>query len=140
MADALKMSARDVYQSMTKGGIISDYIVPCYDVLHTFSREYIVEDLVDLMTKKGVLKAVANINDVIAPAIIGMSDGTVTVNPMDNNAIRVQFTPNGIELPRLENLIYTETPDHHYINCSQNLRGQVIIRCEDGNLICIASE
>ena len=57
VADALKMSARDVYQSMTKGGIISDYIVPCYDVLHTFSREYIVEDLVDLMTKKGVLKA-----------------------------------------------------------------------------------
>ena len=58
VADALKMNARDVYQSMTKGGIISDYIVPCYDVLHTFSREYIVEDLVDLMTKKGVLKAV----------------------------------------------------------------------------------
>lgn len=57
VADALKMNARDVYQSMTKGGIISDYIVPCYDVLHTFSREYIVEDLVDLMTKKGVLKA-----------------------------------------------------------------------------------
>ena len=38
-------------------GIISDYIVPCYDVLHTFSREYIVEDLIDLMNKKGVLKA-----------------------------------------------------------------------------------
>ena len=32
------------------------YIVPCYDVLHTFSREYIVEDLVDLMNKKGVLE------------------------------------------------------------------------------------
>ena len=28
VADALKMNARDVYQSMTKGGIISDYIVP----------------------------------------------------------------------------------------------------------------
>jgi hypothetical protein len=56
VADALKMSAKDVYQRMSKGGIISDYIVPCYDVLHTFSREYIVEDLVDLMNKKGVLK------------------------------------------------------------------------------------
>ena len=42
---------------MTEGQIISDYIVPCYDVLHTFSREYIVEDLIDLMNKKGVLKA-----------------------------------------------------------------------------------
>lgn len=52
VADALKMSAKDVYSRMSKGGIISDYIVPCYDVLHTFSREYIVEDLVDLMHKR----------------------------------------------------------------------------------------
>lgn len=55
VADALKMSAKDVYLRMSRGGIITDYIVPCYDVLHTFSREYIVEDLVDLMNKKGVL-------------------------------------------------------------------------------------
>ena len=40
VADALKMSAKDVYHRM----------------LHTFSREYIVEDLVDLMKKKGVLE------------------------------------------------------------------------------------
>jgi hypothetical protein len=57
VADALKMSAKDVYSKMSDVGIISDYIVPCYDVLHTFSREYIVEDLVDLMNRKGVLKA-----------------------------------------------------------------------------------
>ena len=56
VADALKMSAKDVYCKMSDCGIITDYIVPCYDVLHTFSREYIVEDLVDLMNKKGVLK------------------------------------------------------------------------------------
>ncbi|MDE5551382.1 MAG: DUF3791 domain-containing protein [Bacteroidaceae bacterium] len=56
VADALKMSAKDTYRRMSQGGIISDYIVPCYDVLHTFSREYIVEDLVNLMNKKGLLK------------------------------------------------------------------------------------
>jgi len=56
VADALKMSDKDVYQKMSNADIISDYIVPCYDVLHTFSREYIVEDLVDLMNKKGILK------------------------------------------------------------------------------------
>ena len=67
-------------------------------------------------------------------AIIGISDGTLTITPLDNNAIRVQFVPYDIELPRLENLIYTETQDHHYISCSQNLRGQVIVRCEGGNL------
>ena len=67
-------------------------------------------------------------------AIIGMSDGKLTVTPLDNNAIRVQFIPDDIELPGLENLIYTETQDHHYISCSQNLRGQVTVRCEGGNL------
>ena len=72
-------------------------------------------------------------------AIIGMSDGTLTVTPLDNNAIRVQFVPGGIELPELENLIYTETQDHHYISCSQNLRGQVIVRCEDGNLRAVVN-
>lgn len=56
VAEYLKMSAKDIYHRMSQGGIISGYIVPCYDVLHTFSREYIVEDLVDLMNKKGVLK------------------------------------------------------------------------------------
>lgn len=51
VADYLKMSARDVYHIMQKAGIISDYIIPCYDVLHSFSKEYIVEDLVSLMRK-----------------------------------------------------------------------------------------
>jgi hypothetical protein len=32
-----------------------DYIVGCYDVLHTFGRLYLVEDITSLMRKKGVL-------------------------------------------------------------------------------------
>lgn len=55
VARALGISQRDVYHTMCRGGIIDGYIVPCYDTLHTFSREYIVDDLVDLMKRKGVL-------------------------------------------------------------------------------------
>ncbi len=55
LADHLKMNARDVYHKLQDSGIISGYIVPCYDVLHSFSKEYIVEDLVSYMRKKGVL-------------------------------------------------------------------------------------
>lgn len=32
-----------------------DYIVPCYDVLHAFSKDYIVEDLTEALREKGVL-------------------------------------------------------------------------------------
>lgn len=51
------MDARDVYHLMQKGDIIMGYIVPCFDVLHTFSRNYIAEELIDLMKKRGVLVA-----------------------------------------------------------------------------------
>ena len=33
-----------------------EYIVPSYDVLHTFSSRYLVEDIVEFMKEKGVLE------------------------------------------------------------------------------------
>ncbi len=55
VADRLKMNARDVYHKLRQSGIINDYIIPCYDVLHTFSKQYITDDLVSLMKKKGLI-------------------------------------------------------------------------------------
>lgn len=40
LADRLKMSASTVYKMLRSTGILDGYIVPCYDVLHTFSRLY----------------------------------------------------------------------------------------------------
>ena len=54
VASFLNKSAKDVYHAMQNAGIIDGYIVPCYDVLHSFSKEYIVDDLVSLMQQKGV--------------------------------------------------------------------------------------
>ena len=51
----LGLNARDVYQRLKTSGILTDYIIPSYDVLHTFSKEYLMEDLVDFMKEKGVL-------------------------------------------------------------------------------------
>ena len=72
--------------------------------------------------------------------VIGMSDGTLTVIPLDDNTIRVQFVPDGIELPELENLIYTETRNHQSVSCSQNLRGQVIVSNVEGNLKAVVNK
>ena len=55
VADALKMNARQVHQLLKTSGILNNYIIPSYDVLHTFSKEYLVEDVVSLMKEKGVL-------------------------------------------------------------------------------------
>ena len=54
VAAYLNKSAKDVYHAMQNAGMIDGYIVPCYDVLHSFSKEYIVDDLVSLMQQKGV--------------------------------------------------------------------------------------
>ena len=37
-----------------KSDILYGYIVPEYEVLHTQSREYIVDDILDVMKERGV--------------------------------------------------------------------------------------
>lgn len=51
----LGLSVHDVYQRLKSSGILMEYIVPSYDVLHTFGKEYLMEDLTDYMKEKGVL-------------------------------------------------------------------------------------
>lgn len=51
----LGLSASEVYQKLKNSGILNGYIVPSYDVLHTFGKEYLMEDLTEYMKEKGVL-------------------------------------------------------------------------------------
>ena len=51
----LGMTASEVYQRLKQSGILMGYIVPSYDVLSTFGKEYLMEDLTDYMSEKGVL-------------------------------------------------------------------------------------
>lgn len=55
LADRLDKSAGEVYRLLRSSGILEGYILPAYDVLHTFSKEYIIEDLLQYMKQKGVL-------------------------------------------------------------------------------------
>lgn len=55
VAARLGVDAERVYQAFTgKDGILYGYIVPGYEVLHTQSREYIVDDLLDVIKERGV--------------------------------------------------------------------------------------
>lgn len=51
----LGLDAREVYRRLKISGILSEYIIPSYDVLHTFGKEYLMEDLSEYMREKGVL-------------------------------------------------------------------------------------
>ena len=53
----LKLPQKEVYARLKKSGILYEYIIPSYDVLHTFSSRYLLEDLTEYMREKGVLEA-----------------------------------------------------------------------------------
>lgn len=55
LAQRLNLSQNEVYDRLNRSGILYDYIVPSYDVLHTFSSRYLMDDLTDYMKEKGVL-------------------------------------------------------------------------------------
>ena len=55
LAERLKLRQSDVYERLNRSGILYEYIVPSYDVLHTFSSRYLMDDLTDFMKERGVL-------------------------------------------------------------------------------------
>ena len=52
----LGITQKEVYPKLKTSRILSDYIIPCYDVLHSFSKEYLMDDLTNYMQEKGVIK------------------------------------------------------------------------------------
>lgn len=54
IASELGADAEQVYKALTeKSDILKGYIVPEYEILHTQSKEYIVNDIIELMKEKG---------------------------------------------------------------------------------------
>lgn len=55
VADAIGKPSDAVYRALTgPGDILNQYIVPSYDVLHTQGRDYIVNDIREVMAERGV--------------------------------------------------------------------------------------
>jgi predicted transcriptional regulator len=57
IADELGTTGDKIYKILTEDcTILDDYIVQHYDALHTQGKDYIVNDIIELMKKKGVLQ------------------------------------------------------------------------------------
>lgn len=55
IAKRLGKNAEDVYRLLTeKSDILNSYIIPEYEMLHTQSKEYIIDDLISLMEERGI--------------------------------------------------------------------------------------
>lgn len=55
VAIRLGVGAEKIFVALTeKSDILDSYILPCYDVLHTQGKDYIVDDILDVMAQRGV--------------------------------------------------------------------------------------
>lgn len=48
------MTTPEVYEILNTTGILDDYIIKCYDVLHTLGKKYLVEDITEFVREKGI--------------------------------------------------------------------------------------
>ena len=55
ISDKLDITGEKVYKMLTEeSDILDSYIIPSYDSLHTQGKDYIVNELIELMEKRGV--------------------------------------------------------------------------------------
>lgn len=55
VAERLHEDPVKVYNVLTKDSdLLNSYIVPLYDILHTQSKQYIVDDIIEVMKSRGI--------------------------------------------------------------------------------------
>ena len=54
VAERLQKSPSEIYKIFRQSNVLAGYLIPEYDELHTFVREYLVDDVLDFMKEKGV--------------------------------------------------------------------------------------
>lgn len=54
LSDYLKKPVCDIYKILKDSNILEDYIIGCYDVLHTLGSEYLMEDITYVIKERGI--------------------------------------------------------------------------------------
>ena len=55
LAEKWGIAPVEVYKILNSTGILDDYIIKGYDMLHTLGKEYLIEDITDFVREKGVV-------------------------------------------------------------------------------------
>lgn len=55
IATKLGISGDEAFEMLDSSGLLYDYIVPNYDVLHTQSKEFIVDDIIEAMRARELI-------------------------------------------------------------------------------------
>ncbi|EFM88281.1 hypothetical protein appser12_3280 [Actinobacillus pleuropneumoniae serovar 12 str. 1096] len=55
MAKELNLPPDEIYQKLKQSGLLQDYIIDNYEMLHTLGKDYLVQDIIGLMKERGLL-------------------------------------------------------------------------------------
>ncbi len=56
LAEYLNKDTKDIYRLLKKEtDILDNYIIPCYETLHSQGKKYIIEELVEILKDKGAI-------------------------------------------------------------------------------------
>ena len=53
IAKAKKKPTNVVFKTLSETGVLDDYVINCYDMLHTLGKEYLVEDITGMLSDRG---------------------------------------------------------------------------------------
>lgn len=55
LSDYLKKPVSEIYRILTEADLLDNYIIGCYDVLHTLGNEYLMEDITEVLKERGMI-------------------------------------------------------------------------------------
>lgn len=56
LSEYLEKDTKEIYRLLKyETDILDSYIIPCYETLHTQSKKYIVEDIIEVLKERGVM-------------------------------------------------------------------------------------
>ena len=55
VAQKLNQSPDIIYDKLKSSGLLQDYLIDNYETLHSLSKEYLVDDIIAIMTEKRLL-------------------------------------------------------------------------------------
>lgn len=56
LAEYLNKDTKEIYKLIKEdSNILDDYIIPCYEPLHSQSKRYIIEELASVLKERGVI-------------------------------------------------------------------------------------
>lgn len=53
-ADKWDKTPSEVYKAIKESGCLDEYLIPYYDILHTQSTDFVVEDIAEYLKERGV--------------------------------------------------------------------------------------